>query len=224
MNELASVSLGNELEAVVARNGDGDLVLRVRRIGGAVGPASGRLWVWWSDTRPRTAELPGGFLVFGEMLAGSAVVELRPSVPHRKSVVARGVYMMLLDEEPPDREIFVVFRDEIGSIVPWPHPAVLKRCRATDRDESCPACGSREWDTVEIRTEPEVEHYRHRGSVCSACGLQHGGWTAVGPRRREFRAARALEPSRRRLVLRRPRPWPAAPSSPSEQPVGVLSL
>lgn len=171
---------------MAVRKGDGHLGLRVDSDDGRPDGSAQRGWFWGSETRPYTAELPGGFLVFGEMLAASTAVEFRPSVEPRESVIANGIYMMLLDKEPPGPGLFVVFPDQAGAIVPWRNPAVIRRDRAPDAHEPCPACGSAEWDTVEISTGPEYEHYRHRGLVRATCGLQYGGWEALGRRRPEF--------------------------------------
>ncbi len=127
--------------------------------------------------------------MFGEMLDGSATVELRPPVEPRESVIANGVYMMLLPKEPPGPDLFALFRNNAGMIVPWPSPAVLKRDRAPDAPDRCPACDNKEWDMAEIRTEPAHEHYRHRGLICATCGLQYGGWTAFGRKRPGFEPA-----------------------------------
>lgn len=148
-----------------------------------------RGWFWGADTRPYTADLPGGFLVFGEMLPGSAVVELHPAAKPRESVIANGVYMILLDQEPPGEDLFVVFRDDDGVIVPWRNRTVLKRRPAADAQGPCPACGDTRWDRVEIRTGPEYEHYRHRGLICATCGVEYGGWEAFGRRRPGFEPA-----------------------------------
>jgi hypothetical protein len=184
---LVSLNFGEGLRAVAVRDEDSRLRLRVERSEGSPDSAGiQRVWFWGSETSPYTAELPGAFLVFGEMLAGSAVVELRPPVKPRESVIANGAYMMMLDKEPAGPDLFVLFRDESGAIVPWRNPAVLRRNQASDAHEPCPACGNTEWDRVEIRTGPEYEHYRHRGLVCATCGLQYGGWEAFGRRRLEF--------------------------------------
>lgn len=125
------------------------------------------------------------------MLTGSAKVELRPPLKPLRSVVGNGVYMILLEKRSRDHDLFVVFRDSAGEIVPWPNPAVLRTERAQDIDEPCPACQHNQWDMVEIRTEPDFECYRQRGLVCATCGLQYGGWEDVGRKRPGYAAGQA---------------------------------
>ncbi len=139
-------------------------------------------WVWWSDTRPHHAALRTGILVFGEMLPGSRSVALRPDVASIATVVTNRAYMILLP--PGMREDWaVVFRDPAGQIVPWPNPQILKRGPAEPDGPKCQAGNSPDWDTVDIRTEPDHEYYRVRGRICHACRFHYGNWMALGRRR-----------------------------------------
>jgi hypothetical protein len=181
---LATLGVGEGREAVIVSEAvDGRRVL-IRNVDSSrKDRAADRLWSWGSCTGPWTTVLPGGMLIFGELVAGGARVEIHAPVDADQVVLAGGAYMALLPGRVAPGEVFVVFRDRAGRIVPWPSPEALKRELVVETDVRCPACGELAWDAIEVRAEPQDSHYRKRGLVCRVCGHQHGGWRAAGRRR-----------------------------------------
>jgi hypothetical protein len=99
-------------------------------------------------------------------------------------VVVQRAYLGLLPDPVEPSDIFAVFRDDEGRIVPRLPPEALKREPVPDATAPCPACGEVTWDAIEVRTDPDHVYYRQRGVICRTCGLQHGGWRSIGRRRR----------------------------------------
>ena len=188
---VATLGLGEGREAVIVSEAvDGHRVL-IRTVDSSrKDRAADRLWSWGSPTGPWTTVVPGGLLISGELVAGSERVEIHAPVDPDQVVLAGGAYMALLPGRVAPGEVFLVFRDRAGRIVPWPSPEELKREPVVDTDVRCPACGKLAWDAIEVRAEPQDSHYRKRGLVCRVCGHQHGGWRAAG-RRRPSAAERA---------------------------------
>jgi hypothetical protein len=196
---LATLALGDGREAVILSEAVDGRRVRIRNVDSArKDRAADRLWSWGLSTGPWTTVLPDGILISGDLVAGSERVEIRAPVDPQQIVLAGGAYMALLPDRVAPGEVFVVFRDRAGRIVPWPSPELLKREPVVDTDVRCPACGELAWDAIEVRSEPQDSHYRQRGLMCRVCGRQHGGWRAVG--RRRPGAAERSEP-RREAVL-----------------------
>jgi hypothetical protein len=181
---LATLAVGGGREAVIVSEAvDGRRVL-IRNVDSSRNDrAADRLWSWGAPTGPWTTAVPDGTLISGELVAGSDRAEIRPLVDAAHVVLAGGAYMALLPGRVAPGDVFVVFRDRAGRIVPWPSLEALKREPVVDTDVRCPACGELAWDAIEIRAEPQDSHYRKRGLVCRICGHQHGGWRAAGRRR-----------------------------------------
>ena len=71
-------------------------------------------------------------------------------------VVVGGAYVALLPARLDTRNVFAVFRDDNGAIVPVRRvdAEVLARHLITDTDTVCPACGECDWEA--IRYEPAL--------------------------------------------------------------------
>ena len=100
-------------------------------------------------------------------------------------VVVGGAYVALLPARLDTRNVFAVFRDDNGAIVPVRRvdAEVLARHLITDTDTVCPACGECDWEAIRIRARPDKGFTREEIVVCRVCGRQEGGRRSAGRRR-----------------------------------------
>jgi hypothetical protein len=183
LSKLASIPIGEGREAAIWRDQDGTVRWST---GGAVAGAQG------SD--PFLAWAPNGTLACCHVPVGACEVEIRAPVDPLELVVAGGAYVALLPARLDTRNVFAVFRDDNGAIVPVrPVDAeVLARHLISDTDTVCPACGECDWEAIQIRASPDRDFTREEIVVCRVCGRQEGGRRSAG--RRRDRPERATRP------------------------------
>jgi hypothetical protein len=174
---LAQIDVGAGQVAAIWRSGDGAVHWT---------PDAGALALPY-PAGTFAVQVPAGVLVAGEMPPGAVSVEVFTHEPAREVAVGGGVFLALLGGSE-HLEIFYVFRDAAGEIVPAAAGRELKRQPLAGGDAwggVCLACGNTGgWDVVHLRAPPGAPTTQLAGVVCRVCGRPESGFGHAGRRRR----------------------------------------